>query len=126
MRGSKLIVSDNSGAKEVRCINVLGSSQQRYARLGNIIRVVVTKVKRQEKKKVLRKKLYPAVLIGTKQIKQRRKGYYVKFDTNRVVMWSDQNKFLGTRVYGPLCKEIRGSKNETKYKQLIIYSRGTV
>lgn len=86
MRGSKLIVSDNSGAKEVRCINVLGSSQQRYARLGNVIRVVVTKVKRQEKKKVLRKKLYPAVLIGTKQVKQRRKGYYVKFDTNRVVM----------------------------------------
>lgn len=123
-RGTNLVVVDNSGGKKVQCINVRGSSQRRYAKRGNIVLVTAKKVK--PKKKIQKKKLYQALLIGTRKEKRRRKGYFVRFDKNRVILLTEQLKFLGTRIYGPICKEIRGGKNEITYKQIISYARYTV
>ncbi len=123
-RGTNLVVSDNSGGKRVQCINVMGSSKQRYVSLGKTVLVTAKKVKTG--KKIVKKKLYSAVLIGTSKQKKRKKGYHIKFDENRVVLLSDQNKFLGTRIYGPICKEIRGGKKEVFYKQIISYAKTAV
>lgn len=123
-KSTSLIASDNSGAKIVECINVMGSSQRRYAKIGDTILVTTKKLKGA--KKIIKKKIYRALVISTVKEKQRRKGYSVKFDQNRVLMLSEQDKFLGTRVYGPICKEIRGGEKENLYKQIIYYSRYTV
>lgn len=123
-KGSNLIVSDNSGGRKVQCIHVMGSSKQRYAHVGNTVLVTAKKVK--SGKKIAKKKLYSALLIGTAKKKKRRKGYYVNFDGNRALLLSDQNKFLGTRIYGPICKEIRGGKKEVFYKQIISYAKSAV
>lgn len=121
---TNLTIIDNSGAKKVQCIDVKGSSRQRYARLGTTVLVTAKKIK--PRKKIVKKKLYPALIVGTRKEKRRRKGYYVKFSENNVLMLSEQNKFLGTRLYGPICKEIRGGKKEVQYKQIISYSKRTV
>ncbi len=118
------MVSDNSGGKRVQCIDVKGSSKQKYVFLGKTILVTAKKVKTG--KKIVKKKLYSAVIIGTAKKKKRKKGYQIKFDKNRVVLLSDQNKFLGTRIYGPICKEIRGGKKEVVYKQIISYAKTAV
>lgn len=123
-KGTSLIVSDNSGGKRVQCIDIWGSSKQKYAPLGK--KVLVTAKKIRSGKKVAKKKRYSALLIASTKNKKRKKGYYLKFDDNRVVLLTLQNKFLGTRVDGPICKEIRGGKKETLYKQIISYSKKTV
>jgi large subunit ribosomal protein L14 len=123
-KGSYLIVSDNSGAKKVQCIHVLRNSRRRYARIGDTILVTAKKVKHG--KKIIKKKIYKALLISTSKGFRRPKGQTIRFHQNRVLMLSDQNKFLGTRVYGPICREIRGGKKETQYKQIISYSHATI
>jgi large subunit ribosomal protein L14 len=123
-KGTNLIVSDNSGGKRVQCINVMGSSKQRYAHMGKTLLVTAKKIR--SGKKVIKKKLYSAILIGTAKNKKRRKGYQIKFDENRVLLLSEQNKFLGTRIYGPICKELRGGKKEVLYKQIISYAKTAV
>jgi len=123
-KGSYLIVSDNSGAKKVQCIHVLGNSWRRYARTGDTILVTAKKVKHT--KKIIKKKIYRALLISTAKGFRRPKGQTIRFHKNRVLMLSDQDKFLGTRIYGPICREIRGGKKEIQYKQIISYSRATI
>jgi large subunit ribosomal protein L14 len=123
-KGSYLIVSDNSGARKVQCIHVLRNSRRRYARIGDTVLVTAKKVKHA--KKIVKKKIYQALLISTTKGFRRPKGQTIRFHKNRVLMLSDQNKFLGTRVYGPICREIRGGKKEVQYKQIISYSRATV
>jgi large subunit ribosomal protein L14 len=119
-KGSYLIVSDNSGAKKVQCIHVLGNFRRRYARIGNTVLVTAKKVKHA--KKIIKKKIYKALIISTAQRFRRPKGQTVKCCKNRILMLSDQNKFLGTRVYGPICREIRGGKKEALYKKIISYT----
>ena len=123
-KGSYLTVSDNSGAKKVQCIHVFGSSRRRYARTGDTILVTAKKVKHA--KKIVKKKIYHALLISTAKSFRRSKGQTIRFHENRILMLSDQDKFLGTRIYGPICREIRGGKKETQYKQIISYSRATI
>ena len=123
-KGSYLTVSDNSGAKKVQCIHVLRNSRRRYARTGDTVLVTAKKVKHA--KKVVKKKIYRALLISTAKGFRRPKGQTIRFYKNRVLMLSDHNKFLGTRVYGPICREIRGGKKEIQYKQIISYARSTV
>ena len=113
IKGSYLIVSDNSGAKKAQCIHVLGNFRRRYARIGNTILVTVKKVKHL--KKIRKKQVYKALIISTARRFQRPKGQTLKCNKNRVLLLSHQNKFLGTRVYGPLCREIRGGKKEALY-----------
>lgn len=122
--GSHLVRADNSGVKLMKCIRIPGGSFQKVAGLGQLIRVSIKRLDRS-KKKVQKKKIYNALIVGLKYKTRRKDGTFVKFDKNRALILSEQNKFMGTRVYGPLCKEIRGGIKEVKYRKIIAYSKGT-
>lgn len=115
--GSYLQRGDNSGIKHMRCIRVPGGSFRRYARLGSLIKVALRYLKHQ--RKIQKKKVYTALIIGVRRKQKRLDGSFVKFDTNRAVLLSDKGKFIGSRIVGPLCKEMRGGKNETRYRKII-------
>ena len=103
-----LDVADNSGAKKVQCIKVLGGSRRRYARIGDIIVVAVREsdprgtVKKGEIKK--------AVVVRTRKEIRRPNGTYIKFDTNSAVLINDSREPLGTRIFGPVARELRAKK----------------
>ncbi|MEE2987005.1 MAG: 50S ribosomal protein L14 [Nitrospinota bacterium] len=103
-----LEVADNSGAKTVQCIKVLGGSRRRYARIGDIIVVAVkeaephSNVKKGEVKK--------AVVVRTKKEIRRSNGSYIKFDNNAAVLISDTQEPLGTRIFGPVARELRAKR----------------
>ncbi|MEI8346531.1 MAG: 50S ribosomal protein L14 [Pseudomonadota bacterium] len=111
MMQTKLEVADNSGAKMCRCIKVLGGSKRVNAFVGDIIVVAVMqalpngKIKKGEVKK--------AVIVRTKAPLRREDGSYIRFDTNSVVLIGADNEPLGTRIFGPVARELRG-KNFTK------------
>lgn len=100
-----LNVADNSGAKKVMCIRVLGSSHRRYARVGDIIVVSVKEatpngtVKKGSKMK--------AVVVRTKKETRRPDGTYIRFDENACVLINAQGEPIGTRVFGPVARELR-------------------
>ena len=102
---SILEVADNSGAKRVQCIKVMGGSHKRYARLGDIVVVSVkeaipeSNIKKGEKAK--------AVVVRTKKEYRRPDGSYIRFDQNAVVLINAQNEPLGTRIFGPVARELR-------------------
>jgi large subunit ribosomal protein L14 len=106
-----LDVVDNSGAKKARCVKVLGGSRRKYATLGDVIVVAIreaiptSKVKQGEVKK--------AVVVRTKKEVSREDGSYIKFDDNSIVLINDQNEPIGTRIFGPVAKELR-ARNFTK------------
>jgi large subunit ribosomal protein L14 len=108
---SKLSVADNSGAKEVKCIKVLGGSKRMSAGLGDIIVVAVQqtlpggKIKKGDVKK--------AVIVRTAYPLRREDGSYIQFDNNSVVILNANNEPVGTRIFGPVARELRG-KNFTK------------
>jgi large subunit ribosomal protein L14 len=105
---SFLDVADNSGAKLVQCIKVLGGSRRRYAGLGDIIVVAVkealpgSKVKKGETAK--------AVVVRTKREYRRTDGSYIKFDDNSAVLINPQLEPVGTRIFGPVARELRAKK----------------
>lgn len=123
-RGTEVLFADNSGVKEMKCIRILGGSNKKTANLGNMIKVVVTATRSQ--KKVNRKKMYFGLVVGLRKKTSRLDGSFIKFQTNRVVLLSDQKKFLGTRVYGPVAKEIKGNKSRMKFRKILSCSDGTV
>jgi large subunit ribosomal protein L14 len=102
---SILEVADNSGAKRVQCIKVMGGFHRRYARLGDIVVVSVkeaipdSNVKKGEKAK--------AVVVRTKKEHRRPDGSYIRFDQNAVVLINAQNEPIGTRIFGPVARELR-------------------
>ena len=102
---TRLRVADNSGAKEVLCIKVLGGSKRKYARLGDVIVVTVKKaipggvVKKGEVTK--------AVVIRTRKELRRKDGSYIRFDDNAAVLINAQKEPQGTRVFGPVARELR-------------------
>lgn len=102
---SMLEVADNSGARKVMCIKVLGATRRRYATVGDIIVVSVKdaspggKVKKGDVKK--------AVIVRTKHALRRQDGSYIRFDDNAVVLVSDTGESLGTRIFGPVARELR-------------------
>ncbi|HUO77300.1 MAG TPA: 50S ribosomal protein L14 [Thermodesulfovibrionales bacterium] len=102
---SILEVADNSGAKRVQCIKVMGGSHKRYARLGDIVVVSVkeaipeSNIKKGEKAK--------AVVVRTRKEHRRPDGSYIRFDQNAVVLINPQNEPLGTRIFGPVARELR-------------------
>lgn len=108
---TKLEVADNSGAKEVKCVKVLGGSKRMSAGLGDIIVVAVRqvvpggKIKKGEVKK--------AVIVRTAYPLRREDGTYIQFDKNSVVLLDQANEPIGTRIFGPVARELR-SKNFTK------------
>ena len=103
-----LEVADNSGAKLVQCIKVLGGSRRRYATIGDVIVVAIkealpnTKAKKGETAK--------AVVVRTRREQSRADGSYIKFDANSAVLINDQMEPIGTRIFGPVARELRGKK----------------
>jgi large subunit ribosomal protein L14 len=102
---SVLDVADNSGAKRVRCLKVLGGSKRRYAGVGDII--VVTVKDAAPHGKVKKGQIHRAVVVRTKKELRRRDGSYIRFDKNSAVLITKENEPLGTRIFGPVARELR-------------------
>jgi large subunit ribosomal protein L14 len=104
---SRLRVADNSGAKEVLCIKVLGGSRRRYASIGDVI---VCAVKTATPGGVVKKgQVVRAVVVRTKKTVKRADGSYIKFDDNAAVILKDDLTPRGTRIFGPVARELRGA-----------------
>ena len=103
-----LDVADNSGAKKVQCIKVLGGSRRRYARIGDII--VVTVRESDPRGAVKKGEVKKAVVVRTRKEIRRPNGTYIKFDVNSAVLINDNREPLGTRIFGPVARELRAKK----------------
>jgi len=103
-----LTAADNSGAKKLQCIKVLGGSKRKYASIGDIIVVSIkealpnTRVKKGEVKR--------AVVVRTKKEIRRPDGSHIKFDVNSAVLITDSNEPVGTRIFGPVARELRARR----------------
>lgn len=102
---SVLDVADNSGARRVFCVKVLGGSQRRYASIGDII--VVSVKEALPGARVKKKQLHKAVIVRTKKEIGRSDGSYIRFDDNAAVLLNPQNQPRGTRIFGPVARELR-------------------
>jgi large subunit ribosomal protein L14 len=108
-----LKVADNSGAKTIRCFRVLGGSRKRYARIGDII---IASVQTAEPRKNIKKKdIVKAVIVRTKNVMRRKGGLYVRFDDNSAVIVNIKKEPLGTRIFGPIPRELK----EKGYEKII-------
>ena len=105
---TKLKVADNSGAKEVRCFKVLGGSRRRYASVGDIVIASVRSA--MPGGTVKKKQVVRAVIVRTHEEIRRRDGSYIRFDDNAAVLVNPQNEPLGTRIFGPVARELREKK----------------
>jgi len=103
-----LSVADNSGAKVVSCIKVLGGSRRRYASIGDII-VVSVKVA-MPNSKVKKGDVLKAVVVRTKKEIRRPDGSYIRFDENSAVLINAQREPIGTRIFGPVARELRAQR----------------
>lgn len=102
---SKLDVADNSGAKKVQCIKVLGGYRKRYATIGDII--VVSVKEALPDSNVKKGSVARAVVVRTRKEKRRQDGTYIRFQQNAVVLLNNQNEPIGTRIFGPVARELR-------------------
>ena len=104
---SRLIVADNSGAKEALCIRVLGGTRRRYASVGDIIVVAVKNVipSSDMKKGVVTK----AIIVRTKKEIRRQDGSYIRFDDNACVLLNQAGEIRGSRIFGPVARELRAT-----------------
>ncbi len=102
---SRLSAADNSGAKEVQCIKVLGGSKRRYAGIGDIIKVSVKQA--IPRGKVKKGEVYNAVIVRTRKGVRRGDGSLIRFDGNAVVMLNAKLEPIGTRIFGPVTRELR-------------------
>ncbi len=112
---SRLEVADNSGAKEVACIKVPGGSKRRYASIGDIIIVSIKDA--MPHSKVKKGDIMQAVIVRTKKEVRRADGSYIRFDNNAAVLLSKQGEPVGTRIFGPVARELR-AKNFMKIVSL--------
>jgi large subunit ribosomal protein L14 len=105
---SNLDVADNSGARRVQCIKVLGGSKRRYASVGDIIVVAVQEA--IPNGKVKKGDVVKAVVVRTAKELGRSDGTYIRFDTNSAVLIDNQKEPVGTRIFGPVARELRAKK----------------
>lgn len=105
---SYLDVADNSGARRVMCIKVLGGSHRRYASVGDVIKVTVKEA--IPRGKVKKGQVMKAVVVRTKKGIRRADGSLIKFDDNAAVLLNNQEAPLGTRIFGPVTRELRSEK----------------
>jgi large subunit ribosomal protein L14 len=105
---SILDVADNSGARSVMCIKVLGGSKRRYASIGDIIVVAIKEA--IPNAKVKKGEVAKAVIVRTAKEIGRPDGSYIRFDTNSAVLIDNQGEPIGTRIFGPVARELRAKK----------------
>jgi len=105
---TSLDVADNSGAKKVMCIKVLGGSHRRYAGIGDIIKVSVKEA--MPRTRVKKGDVYNALVVRTRKGIRRADGSVIRFDGNAAVILNNQLQPIGTRIFGPVTRELRGDK----------------
>ena len=105
---STLDVADNSGAKKIMCIRVLGGTRRKYASIGDII--VVSIKEAIPNAKVKKGDVAKAVIVRTKKEVSRQDGSYIRFDTNSAVLVDKDNEPVGTRIFGPVARELRAKR----------------
>lgn len=110
---SNLVVADNSGAKRVRCIRILGGHERRYAGVGDV--VVVSVKAAIPNGQVKKGEVSKAVIVRTKKETRRKDGSYIRFDENAVVLLNNQGEPRGTRIFGPVARELR----ERQYMKIV-------
>jgi large subunit ribosomal protein L14 len=105
---SRLAAADNSGAREVMCIKVLGGSKRRYANIGDLIKVSIKDA--IPRGKVKKGEVYDAVVVRTRKGVRRPDGSLVRFDGNAAVLLNNKMEPIGTRIFGPVTRELRGER----------------
>lgn len=105
---SMLDAADNSGARRVMCIKVLGGSHRRYAGIGDIIKVTVKEA--IPRGKVRKGEIYSAVVVRTRKGVRRPDGSQIRFDKNAAVLLNNQMQPIGTRIFGPVTRELRSER----------------
>jgi large subunit ribosomal protein L14 len=110
---TRLVVADNSGAKEVLCIRVLGGSAKKYATVGD--KIVVTVKSALPSSEIKKGTVTKAVVVRTKKEIRRKDGSYIRFDDNAVVLLNQADELRGTRIFGPVARELR----EKQYMKII-------
>jgi large subunit ribosomal protein L14 len=105
---TRLLAADNSGAKKLYCIKVLGGSRRRYATVGDII--VVSVKEAIPNAKVKKGDVMKAVVVRTKKEVRRPDGSYIRFDDNSAVLVNQQKEPIGTRIFGPVARELRAKR----------------
>ena len=105
---STLSAADNSGARELMCIKVLGGSKRRYAAIGDVIKVTVKDA--IPRGKVKKGEVYNAVVVRTAKGVRRPDGSLIRFDGNAAVLLNNKLEPIGTRIFGPVARELRGKK----------------
>ncbi len=103
-----LTAADNSGAKQMMCIKVLGGSKRKYASVGDVIVVTIKEALPQSR--VKKGDVKRAVVVRTRKEIRRADGSYIKFDVNSAVIINDANEPVGTRIFGPVARELRAKK----------------
>jgi large subunit ribosomal protein L14 len=110
---SRLAVADNSGAKEVLCIRVLGGTKRRYASIGD--QIVISVKSALPSGNIKKGAVAKAVVVRTKKEIRRNDGSYIRFDDNAVVLLNTAGEMLGTRIFGPVARELR----EKQYMKIV-------
>lgn len=110
---TRLKVADNSGAKEVLCINVLGGTKKRYAHVGD--KIIVTVKSAIPTSNIKKGTVSPAVIVRTRKELRRKDGSYIRFDDNACVLLNQANEPIATRIFGPVARELR----EKKYMKIV-------
>lgn len=110
---SRLAVADNSGAKEVLCIRVLGGTKRRYASVGD--QIVVTVKNAVPSGNIKKGAVSRAVVVRTRKEVRRNDGSYIRFDDNAVVLLNQAGEMIGTRIFGPVARELR----EKQYMKIV-------
>jgi large subunit ribosomal protein L14 len=105
---TRLEVADNTGAREVMCIKVLGGSKRRYASIGDIIKVTVKEA--TPRGRVKKGEIYNAVVVRTAKGVRRQDGSLIKFDGNAAVLLNNKLEPIGTRIFGPVTRELRSER----------------
>lgn len=121
---SILKVSDNSGAKTVKCIKVLGGFKKKYANIGDIIVVAVQNLRNKSKKttKVKKKEIYRALIVKTNNKIKKKDGHITQFSNNSVVLIKSLDKPVGTRIIGPVSKKLK----KKKFQKVLAMSSGLI
>jgi len=121
---SVLKCDDNSGILFVKCLHLVNKTKKEKSNLGDLIKVSILKKKALKFKK--QQKIYYGLVLGLKKKTRRVNGVFIKQSKNRVVILNFNFKLLGTRIYGPICKEIKSNINYLKLKTIISLGRGII